>query len=56
MWLFFTGFCRKDFVDNHFHYILRLFDALPNFLFTAINEARLLVKTFYILVALEVAK
>ena len=25
---------RRNFADNHFHNILRLFDVLPNFLFT----------------------
>ena len=47
MWLFITNSAvnktykaKENFSDNHFHNILRLFDVLPNFPFTASETMR----------------
>ena len=47
MWLFLTVVgviidikSKRNFADNHFHNILRLFDVLTNFIFTTTETIR----------------
>ena len=48
---------KKNFADNNFQNILRLFDVLPNFLFTTSDTMRdYYLQTWYIRVASRVAK
>ena len=36
---------KDNFADNHFHNIKRLFDILPNFIFTTSEMKRILIIT-----------
>ena len=49
--------CKKNCEDKHFHNILRLFDALPNFSSTKSETMRnYYLETWYIRVASQVAE
>ena len=52
-----TQKANENFADNHFHNILRLFDILPNFLFTTSEKMRNdYLSTWYIRVAERLKK